>query len=69
MRFRSSECSKGGSREELLWVLESPDKGFEECFSSSGRRKRRSRGSGRALGGVFASKSVKFLEFVGVPRV
>jgi hypothetical protein len=39
----------------VLWVLESPDKGFEEHFSSSGRRKRRSCGSGRALGGAFAS--------------
>jgi hypothetical protein len=26
----------------ILWVLESPDKGFEDIFSSSGQRKRRS---------------------------
>jgi hypothetical protein len=36
--------------------VESPDKGFEEHFSSSGLRKRRSCGSGRALGGAFASE-------------
>jgi hypothetical protein len=48
-----------GQREiirRVLWVLESPDKGFEEHFSSSGRRKRRSYGSGHALGGAFASE-------------
>ena len=31
----------------VLWVLESPDKGFEERFISSGRKKRRSCGSER----------------------
>jgi hypothetical protein len=29
-------------RESILWVQKSPDKGFEEHFSSSGRGKRRS---------------------------
>jgi hypothetical protein len=36
--------------------LRTPDKGVEEHFSSSGLRKRRSCGSGRALGGAFASE-------------
>jgi hypothetical protein len=40
----------------ILWVLRTPDKGVEEHFSSSGLRKRRSCGSGRALGGAFASE-------------
>jgi hypothetical protein len=40
----------------ILWVLRTSDKGVEEQFSSSGRRKRRSCGSGRALGGAFASE-------------
>jgi hypothetical protein len=42
----------------ILWVLRTSDKGVEEQFSSLGRRKRRSCGSGRALGGAFASKNL-----------
>jgi hypothetical protein len=36
-------------------VSESPDKGLEELFEFFGPRERRSCGSGRALGGAFAS--------------
>jgi hypothetical protein len=56
-----------GQREiirRVLWVSESPDKGFEEHFSSSGQRKRRSCGSGRALGGAFASRLERFFIFL-----
>jgi hypothetical protein len=61
--FRTRDLAKSDfpiwSREiirSILWVLRTPDKGVEEHFSSSGLRKRRSCGSGRALGGAFASE-------------
>jgi hypothetical protein len=45
----------------VLWVLESLDKRFEEHFSSSGQRKRRSCGRGCALGGAFCVRVVSDL--------
>jgi hypothetical protein len=43
-------------------VLRTPDKGFEEYFSSSGCSRRRSCGSGRALGGAFCVKWYQSIE-------